>query len=231
MLTEYTVLITDALNTPYGKLILIVLIFLAGLGMSLVPETVATILPRLAGHIYKRIYFAIGMTASIIVVGVLGSWILGPYSIGGAAYIIWAVLLVAVALQAFEWVAFIHPAPLRTREDRRVERRGTPRQRTMAIIRQGLLVGLSWRYDRLPIYVWLVATIAIAGWKLASVLIISFIIGYLIPVFWLTNRLERLARLVTRPNYRTGIFGFKRLMGTVMVLEALYFLGLLITYY
>lgn len=231
MLTEYTVLITDALNTPYGKLILIVLIFLAGLGMSLVPETVATILPRLVGHIYKRIYYAIGMTASIIVVGVLGSWILGPYSIGGAAYIIWAVLLIVVALQAFEWVAFIHPSPLRSREERRLERRGTPWQRTLAIVRQGLLVGLSWRYDRLPIYVWLVATIAIAGWKLASVLIISFIIGYLIPVFWLTSRLERLAKLVTRPNYRTGIFWLKRLMGIVMVLEALYFIGLLITYH
>lgn len=51
MLTAYTVLITDILNTPYGKLILIVLIFLAGMGMSLVPETVATILPRLAGYI------------------------------------------------------------------------------------------------------------------------------------------------------------------------------------
>ena len=229
MLTEYTMLITDVLGTSYGKLTLIVLIFLAGFGMSLVPETVATILPRLAGHIYKRIYFAIGMTASIIVVGVIGSRILGPTSIGGSSYVIWGVLLVAMSLQAFEWIAFIHPAPLKGR-DERIERARTPIGRTLAIVKQGLLVGLSWRYDRLPIYIWLVATIAVAGWKLASVMIISFIIGYLIPVFWLTNRLERLAKLVTQPNYRTGIFWFKRLMGVVMWLEALYFIGLLVTY-
>lgn len=230
MLTEYTMLITDVLGTSYGKLTLIVLIFLAGFGMSLVPETVATILPRLAGHIYKRIYFAIGMTASIIVVGVIGSRILGPTSIGGSSYVIWGVLLVAMSLQAFEWIAFIHPAPLKGRDKRRIERARTPIGRTLAIVKQGLLVGLSWRYDRLPIYIWLVATIAVAGWKLASVMIISFIIGYLIPVFWLTNRLERLAKLVTQPNYRTGIFWFKRLMGVVMWLEALYFIGLLVTY-
>lgn len=230
MLTEYTMLITDVLGTSYGKLTLIVLIFLAGFGMSLVPETVAAILPRLAGHIYKRIYFAIGMTASIIVVGVIGSRILGPTSIGGSSYVIWGVLLVAMSLQAFEWIAFIHPAPLKGRDERRIERVRTPIGRTLAIVKQGLLVGLSWRYDRLPIYIWLVATIAVAGWKLASVMIISFIIGYLIPVFWLTNRLERLAKLVTQPNYRTGIFWFKRLMGVVMWLEALYFIGLLVTY-
>lgn len=117
MLTEYTMLITDVLGTSYGKLTLIVLIFLAGFGMSLVPETVATILPRLAGHIYKRIYFAIGMTASIIVVGVIGSRILGPTSIGGSSYVIWGVLLVAMSLQAFEWIAFIHPAPLKGRDE------------------------------------------------------------------------------------------------------------------
>lgn len=230
MLTEYTMLITDVLGTSYGKLTLIVLIFLAGFGMSLVPETVATILPRLAGHIYKRIYFAIGMTASIIVVGVIGSRILGPTSIGGSSYVIWGVLLVAMSLQAFEWIAFIHPAPLKGRDEQRIERARTPIGRTLAIVKQGLLVGLSWRYDRLPIYIWLVATIAVAGWKLASVMIISFIIGYLIPVFWLTNRLERLAKLVTQPNYRTGIFWFKRFMGVVMWLEALYFIGLLVTY-
>lgn len=230
MLTEYTMLITDVLGTSYGKLTLIVLIFLAGFGMSLVPETVAAILPRLAGHIYKRIYFAIGMTASIIVVGVISSRILGPTSIGGSSYVIWGVLLVAMSLQAFEWIAFIHPAPLKGRDERRIERARTPIGRTLAIVKQGLLVGLSWRYDRLPIYIWLVATIAVAGWKLASVMIISFIIGYLIPVFWLTNRLERLAKLVTQPNYRTGIFWFKRLMGVVMWLEALYFIGLLVTY-
>lgn len=127
-------------------------------------------------------------------------------------------------------VAFIHPAPLKGRDERRIERARTPGRRTLAIVKQGLLVGLSWRYDRLPIYIWLVATIAVAGWKLASVMIISFIIGYLIPVFWLTNRLERLAKLVIQPNYRTGIFWFKRLMGVVMWLEALYFIGLLVTY-
>ena len=49
MLTEYTMLITDVLGTSYGKLTLIVLIFLAGFGMSLVPETVAAIFATLGG--------------------------------------------------------------------------------------------------------------------------------------------------------------------------------------
>ena len=41
-----------------------------------------------------------------------------------------------------------------------------------------------------------------------------------------SRALERLAKLVIRQDYRRGIFWFKRLMGIVMILEAVYFLGM-----
>ena len=226
MLIEYTLYLSDVLRTPLGQMILVGLMFLTGIGTSLVPETVATILPRLVGHVYKRIYYAIGMVASVIGVGIVGSWILGPYTIGRWSYIIWSLLLLVMALQSFERVAFIHPVPFSAREDRRIERKSKVWQRTLSIVWRGIKSGLSWRYDRLPIYIWIVATIAVAGWKLASIMIISFIIGYLIPVFWLTGRLERLGRVVIQPNYRQRVLWFKCIMGVVMVLEALYFFGL-----
>lgn len=226
MLTTYTLFLSDVLTTPLGQIALVGALFLAGIGTSLVPETVATILPRLVGHVYKRMYYAIGMVASVICVGVLGSWILGPYTIGRWSYIIWSLLLIIVSLQSLELVAFIHPVPFSSREDRRLARKATTWQRSLYIVWRGIKSGLSWRYDRLPIYIWLVATIAVAGWRLASFLIISFIIGYLIPVFWLTGRLERLGRVVIQPNYRVRVLWFKRIMGVVMILEALFFFGM-----
>ena len=226
MMEQYTAAMNTFGNSGWGHAVLVTLIFLAGVVSSLVPETVATILPRLAGHVAKRIYFAIGMAASVIVVGLIGSRFLGPDFIGRASYILWAILLVAMAMQSFEWIAFIHPKEVRPSDEKPIVRRTRGAKRLWAISAKGLQVGLSWGQDRFPIYVWLVSGIAVAWWRFASVMTVAFIVGYLIPVFWLTNRLERLAKLVIRQDYRRGIFWFKRLMGIVMILEAVYFLGM-----
>ena len=226
MLDTYVGFISHGLETWQGQGLIVLLFFLAGFTTALLPETVVTILPRLAGHVYKRIYFAVGMVISVIGIGVVFSWILGPSIIGKGAYYLWSALLVAMALQCFEWVAFIHPAPLGgLRTARRTERKSSTAQRLLSIMVQGIRVGATWRYDRLPIYIWLIAGIALVGWRLASLMTIAFILGDIIPIFWLTNRMERLAGLVTKPDYRRGIRLFKRLMGIIMLLEALYFVG------
>ncbi len=220
MITTINETLTALLNAWLMKSILMTIFFMAGTGTAFLPESVVTILPKIKGHVYKRIAFILGMSVSVILVGVYSSWFLGPTFLGMWSYILWPLVLILMALYSLELVGFIHPQV--KVPNTKIPKHLSGGKRIAYLASQGILAGMTWGPDRLPIYIWLVVSIAMVGWKLASLLIISFIVGNMLVVFWTTTRTERVAHIVTRPYYRKYIVLFKRFMAVIMIAEAMY---------
>lgn len=238
MVENFLAFLESVLATPYVKGFVMLFFFVIGVTTAIVPESLVRILPQLKGHYYKRIAFAIGLAFSIITVGVLASWFLGPTFLGWWGYLLGAIALVLGALQAFELIAFIHPSLERPEEEKAPIIRGKRdnalrlRKKNIArlkmLLKTGLRTGFVWGSDRFAIYVWLVVSIAMVGWRLAAMMIISFIVGNIAMTIWTGRRFERIAKIATRPYYRKLMLIFRHFMGFLMIAEAIYLFKVII---